>query len=132
MFRLFSQLVVITILISPTVYAASIDDYVAACTANQNNNMESDLCECMANKAKELSSEEFDFFYAIAIKDREKVNHGHTTLEPQQKAKVLQLNMLGPSRCANQLATNKDNTNSQEPADASNSSAESTSDATSQ
>ena len=97
--------IMVILLFSQCLYATSIDKYVKVCTDNQANKMGSELCECMGNKGKDLSEEEFEFFYAIAAKDQEKVNKGHTTLDVNQKMNVLQLTMIGPSKCANELAT---------------------------
>lgn len=108
--------------------SASLKDYVKVCTENQNNKMDHDLCECMGNEGKKLSEEEFDFFYAIAAKNQEKVNKGHATLDPNQKVNVMQLTMMGPSKCANKLAAQQ---NSSDTPDNSDSASESTNDAAS-
>jgi len=96
--------IMVILLFSQCLYATSIDKYVKVCTDNQANKMGPELCECMGNKGKELSEEEFEFFYAIAAKDQAKVNKGHTTLKPNLKINVMQLTMIGPSKCANELA----------------------------
>ena len=104
MLKLFSCLAILSLIIFQHLFAASSEDYIKACVANQNNRMGPELCECMANKGKDLSEEEFDFFYAIAAKDQQKVNKGHATLDANQKMNVMQLSMMGPSKCANELA----------------------------
>ncbi len=111
------------------VFSASINDYIEACTSNQKNNMGPELCECMANKGKDLSEEEFDFFYAIAAKDQDKVNKGHVTLDANQKMNVMQLSMMGPSKCTNELAQKKNNSETQDSPSNSSSSATSTTEA---
>ncbi|MGH1537161.1 MAG: hypothetical protein ACRBDX_03805 [Gammaproteobacteria bacterium] len=117
MFTPFKLLIAATILFSPTLYAVSAEDYIAACTTNQNNRMDADLCECMALEGQELSDEEFEFFYAITAKDQEKVNKGHATLDANQKVNVMTLSMMGPSKCANKLAAQKKSSNTQESSD---------------
>lgn len=106
-------LIAATALFSQALYATSVEDYVAVCTANQNNRMDENVCRCMANEGKKLSDEEFEFFYAIAAKDQEKVNKGHATLGPNQKVNVMTLSMMGPSKCANEMATQNNSTNEQ-------------------
>ncbi len=101
---LFRLLIPATILFSQSLYAVSVEDYIAACVANQGNRMGPELCECVGHKGKTLSDEEFDFFYALAAKDQNKINEGHTTLDANQKMSVIQLSMMGPSKCANELA----------------------------
>ncbi len=115
------------LLFSQCLYATSLDKYVKVCTDNQANKMGPELCECMGSKGKELSEEEFEFFYAIAAKDQEKVNKGHTTLEPNQKINVMTLTMTGPTKCANELAAQQ---NSSDEADNSDSVAGSASEST--
>ena len=117
MFKQFSYLAMLSPFIFQPLYAASPEDYINACTANQGNRMGPELCECMANKGKELSDEEFDFFYAIAAKDQEKVNKGHATLDAQQKMNVMQLSMMGPSKCASELAQQESTSESQNSSD---------------
>ena len=61
----------------------------------------------------DLSEEEFEFFYIIAAKDQEKVNKGHTTLDAVQKMNVMQLSMIGPSKCTSELAEQENSSASQ-------------------
>ena len=138
MITLTRMFIIITILFSQCLYVASaedsvsVKDYVKVCTENQNNKMDRDLCECMGNEGKKLSEEEFDFFYAIAAKNQEKVNKGHTTLDPNQKVNVMQLTMMGPSKCANKLATQQNSSDTPDNSDsAAGSASESTKDAAS-
>lgn len=134
MITLTRMFIMITIFFSQCLFvasaedSASVKDYVKVCTENKNNKMDHDLCECMGNEGKKLSEEEFDFFYAIAAKDQEKVNKGHATLDPNQKVNVMQLTMMGPSKCANKLAAQQ---NSSDTPDNSDSASESTNDAAS-
>jgi len=138
MITLTRMFIIITILFSQCLYVASaedsvsVKDYVKVCTENQNNKMDRDLCECMGNEGKKLSEEEFDFFYAIAAKNQEKINKGHTTLDPNQKVNVMQLTMMGPSKCANKLATQQNSSDTPDNSDsAAGSASESTKDAAS-
>jgi len=105
-----------TILLSHSLYAGPYEDYEKICTENQGNGMGPKECECMRDKSKGLTKEEFDFFYAIAAKDQDKVNKGHVTLDATQKMNVMQLSMMGPSKCANEIAKQE---NSQEQQDSS-------------
>lgn len=139
MIALTRMFIIITIYFSQCLFVASaedsvpeedlvtVEDYVKVCTKNQNNKMDRDLCECMGNEGNNLSAKEFDFFYAIAAKDQEKVNKGHTTLEPNQKINVMTLTMTGPTKCANKLAAQQ---NSSETPDNSDSAAGSVSEST--
>lgn len=124
--------IVTALILSQSLYAESVEDYVKVCIDNQNNQMGPDLCECMGNKDKDLSEEEFDFFYAIAAKDQEKVNKGHATLDPNQKVNVMQLTMMGPSKCANELAAQQNSSETPDNSDsAAGTASESTKDAAS-
>jgi hypothetical protein len=107
-------LIAATLLFSQTLYAASVEDYIVACNTNQNNKIDPALCECMGNKSKELTEEEFEFFYAISTKDQEKANKGHATLETKQKVKVMQLTMMAPAYCTNELAAQKNTSDSKD------------------
>lgn len=113
MFKLLCYLSAFSFMFFQPLYAASLEDYIRACTANQGNRMGPELCTCMGNKGMDLSEEEFDFFYAIAAKDQEKVNKGHTTLDATQKMNVMQLSMMGPSKCASELAEQGNSSDSQ-------------------
>ena len=104
MFKSLLGLTMTALFISQPLYATSAEEYINACTANQGNRMDREHCECMANEGKDLSDEEFEFFYAIAAKDQEKVNKGHMSLDANQKMNVMQLSMMGPTKCANKLA----------------------------
>lgn len=104
MFKLLCYLSAFSFMLFQPLYAASLENYIRACTANHGNRMGPELCACMGNKGMDLSEEEFDIFYAIAAKDQEKVNKGHTTLDATQKMNVMQLSIMGPSKCASELA----------------------------
>lgn len=119
MLALLRTLLMLSILFSHNIYAEPVDDYVKVCIDNQANNMGPELCECMGIKAKELSTEEFDFFFGIAAKNQEKINTGHTALDANQKIKVMQLSMIGPSKCANELAAKQNTSNTQSSAESS-------------
>lgn len=108
MFKPLLGLAMTVLFIFQPLYATSAEDYINACTANQGNRMDREHCECMANEGKGLSDEEFEFFYAIAAKDQEKVNKGHMSLDANQKMNVMQLSMTGPTKCANELAQQND------------------------
>lgn len=113
MITLIKLIFISTILFSQCLYATSVEEYVKVCTDNQANKMGTELCECMGNKGNKLSAEEFEFFYAIAAKDQEKVNTGHATLNANQKVNVMTLSMMGPSKCASELATQQDSSDTQ-------------------
>ena len=127
MFTIIRVFFTIAVLFSQCLHAASVEEYVKVCTDNQGNKMGPELCECMGNKSKDLTEEEFDFFYAIAAKYHEKVNKGHATLDPNQKVNVMQLTMMGPSKCANELAAQQNSSNSQNSSESASSATSSTS-----
>ena len=77
MINTFTYILLVILLLLSSTFAASVEDYVQACINNQANRMGPELCECMGNKGAQLSENEFEFFYAIAAKDQEKINKGH-------------------------------------------------------
>lgn len=114
MLVLFRWASVVTIILLQSLYAVSPEQAIDACIANQGNRMGPELCECVIkHKVKpNTSDEEFDFYYAIAAKDQQKIAKYNTTLDANQKINVMTLYMKAPSECAGELA-NQENSSDQ-------------------
>jgi|GEM_PF-5766468 len=96
--------------------AATSDDYLQACNEHEGKRFGAEFCDCMLEKSKDLNQDELDFLYAITTKDREKANEGVETLDVNQKTKVIQITVLGPSQCNKELANKSTTAENDEPA----------------
>lgn len=80
--------------------AATVQDYVDACT--KNTTMDKALCECVANDGrKQLSGKGFDFLVATMQKDQGKSGTLMRQLDQSELMAATMLAMKGPTDCAN-------------------------------
>ena len=89
--------------ISLSVLAANEADFVTACL--EAGDIEQQVCECTANKAKdELSPLAFDFVVAALKKDDKTTKRLSAQLQPTELIPAGMFMVNGPARCANELA----------------------------
>ena len=94
--------------LSASTYAATISEYVTACTNNQANRMGPELCECVGQRVKrEHGQAGLDYLYYGVSKQSTQMHQVLAGMDPQQKAGIMMFSMQAPSKCAGELAKPK-------------------------
>lgn len=85
--------------------AATVSEYVTACTSNQANRMGPELCECVGQRVRrEHGQTGLDYLYYGVSKQGVQMNQVLAGMDAQQKVGIMMFSMQAPSECASELA----------------------------
>jgi len=107
--RLILTGVLATLVAQGAAQAASVNDYVAACTGDTDRHLSAQICGCIGNKAKsQLSDTGFDFFVAATAKDQTRSSMLYRKLSPDEIMTATLISMRGPGECEQELGGAKE------------------------
>ena len=99
----------LTLLLLPVAAnAATLEEYVTACTNNKANRMDADVCTCVGNEMlQQYGQSGLDYMHAGAAKDSAKMHQTLAAMDVQQKTGIMMFSMTAPSKCAGKVAQEK-------------------------
>jgi len=86
-------------------HAATLDQYVSACVANQANGMDQPVCTCVGNDTlAQYGQAGLDYMHARETKDSATLHKAMGSMDQQQKVSIMMHVMMAPSKCVGKVA----------------------------